>query len=198
MTEKFLEFLGLPAEAGADDIMAKLTSCQAAAACVQDLGQLLGVEANAAVVKDAVLALHEAGEVAVRLREELDQLKQAWHKEKAGEAVERALKAGKIKPSGRERARRLAETDLAGFEELMAVVAESQPEAAVAGDPESPASGMETDLSPAELLMAETLWITPEQFKASRDEMLRSGRLKIGAKADQGTARRKGEAEVVR
>lgn len=174
MTAKFLELLDLPADAGEDDIISTIASFRAAFNFVNDLGDLFGVQGNVSEVKGALLALHQTQVVASQLQEEIIRLRAEKNAARAKGAVERAIKAGAISPAIRDAARKLAEKDLAGFEALVAGSAPISPERNNFGVPEWQELTVEDTLTADELFIAKNMGITPEQFKASKDELARS------------------------
>ncbi|HAY23369.1 MAG TPA: hypothetical protein DCY27_14660 [Desulfobacterales bacterium] len=171
MKEKLIEVLGLEADTNDEEIITRVKSIRYALGFMEDMSKLLGVEANAAKIKIAVLGLKNSENTVVRLQGEIDRLKAERASDKAREAVEQALKAGKILPSERSWAQQFAETNPLGFETYIGGAPIIGPVDRNLHDQNGYAGKTEPGLSTAELAIAKLLLVTPEQFKISKESL---------------------------
>ncbi len=171
MKAELVQMLHLPPEADEAAIIAAVAERGQAVGLVQELGQVLGLtEPTAAKVRGAVLALKEGRDRLSAVEQELQALKAERHQERARQAVEEAIKAGRVIPAQREWARQYAQSDPEGF---AAYVATAPVQVPVAERPEArdqgPITGEgATGLSREELALCQAMGLAPEKFKAQQ------------------------------
>lgn len=175
LLEQLKDRLGLKPEATAAEVVALADQRLSAAAAFAEAAGLLGLPENAgaAQVKGAILALHSSLENLGRAQEELAALKSEQDERRVREAVDEALKAGKIQPSQQESALKYAQTDPEGFRTFVEKSLPVLPLGEIALSDAAPAEG---NPASSEMAVCEALGITPEAFKV-QEKQLRLERL---------------------
>jgi phage I-like protein len=157
--EKLKEILGLTADAEDEAAWSgMLELCRDLAAALK-----LPEEATAAQILEAAKALRSEAQRLQEVEEELRQIKSQKAAETTAQAVEEALKAGKITPAQKGWALEYYRQDPAGFQTFVAQAPQVVPigrELRLLGEDDRTAGNM----APEELVLCRSLNLSPEQY----------------------------------
>lgn len=170
MLEKLKSLYAAEEGAGEEQLLALAGKHKEAFLAMTEFSQILDLQADAGPgqVKAAILALKQGGDRLAVVETELTALKGALLEGEVQKAVSGALAAGKVTPAQKEWAEAYARKDLEGFQIFVA----KAPAIVTPGQkyPDEPTAG-QAGLTEPELAMAQQLGVTPEAFKAQREQM---------------------------
>ncbi len=136
---------------------------------LREVAALLGLPPAAGLspIRGAILALKGNLEHLQGLQEELARLQEELAAKVVREEVEEAIASGKIQPCQRDHALRYARQDLEGFRGFVKNALPQTPLGRLKLGPEPPAARRpEPSLTPQQVLICESLGLSPEAFKA--------------------------------
>jgi len=167
LLERMKSAMGLNAETSGEEVLALAVEKLNTIPVFMEAANLLGLpdEASAAQIKGAVSALQSNMEQLRQVQEEFAALKAELAEQEVQEAVQGALKAGKIYPYQKETALRYARNDMEGFKTFIEKALPVVPlgELNVIRDDTGPGGG---GLTSGKLAVCEAMGLAPEAFKA--------------------------------